>query len=311
VLDAYTIRKQFYQLKKTKVSYKIADIGCLRPGPTYQDTILRYKEVFQTLIRLGIVPIVINGPQDLVLHSYASLADDADLKRVNIGVIDRKLDVERSPHHDEEFVNEILLHTNNRLHRLKLLAYQSYLTNPDTKIVFDKLHFEEIRLGAIKKDVMMAEPLLRNCHIVSLDWSALKHQEFPANATFSPFGLTAEEACQLTWFAGVSDHLMSFVFSGFYENEDQNEFSANGAAVALWYLIEGICCRVKEDLTREVTEYIVENSQLSEPITFVKGKKSDKWWIKIKDEFIPCHVKDYQQTQEGVLPDVWLREELS
>ncbi len=309
VLETTSVRKQLYKLKKSNVSYQVADLGCLRPGPNYADTILRFNEVFRFLIHKGILPIIINSSQDFVFQSYKTMVDENLSEKINIALIDRKLDLDNKSFADENFVNELINYPSNGLKRLKLLAYQSYLVSPDIKTVFDKLSFEEIRLGALKKDILSAEPILRNCHIISMDASAIKSNEFPANATHSPFGLTVEEACQLTWFSGVSNSLKCFIFSGYREEEDLNELSAHGLAVQIWYVIEGFYARVKEDLSNDVTEFIVENSFLSEPITFVRSKKSEKWWVKIKNEFIPCSLKDYQQTQSGVLPDVWMREE--
>lgn len=309
VLDAVEIRKAFYKLKKSNAHYQIVDLGCLRPGPEYTDTIFRYQEVIEHLIQRGILPILLNSSQDFALHTYSSLALGEEIDKINLAIIDSKLDIEKSKFREESFVNEILSFPENKLHRFKLLGYQSYLVNPEVKHVFDKLAFEEVRLGALKKDIFVAEPLLRNSHLVSFDLSALKSIEFPANGENSPFGLTAEEACQLTWFSGLSSSLKVFVFSGYREEEDINRISANGLGVMLWYLIEGHYAKVNENLEQDVTQYIVEHQSLSQAIVFVKGKKSDKWWIQINNEFIPCSYKDYQSTTEGILPEVWMREE--
>jgi formiminoglutamase len=309
VLDVQRVREQYYKLKKGTAHYQIADLGCLKPGPNYSDTILRFKEVLGHLLSQNIFPVLLNCSQDFVHHAYATFIEENIVDKINIGVIDSSLDIDKSFVEEEQFVGKILSHEPNKLERFKLIGYQSYLVNPDIKLVFDKLAFEEIRLGALKKDIMIAEPMLRNCHIVSFDLAAIKSHEFPANAVNNPFGLTVEEACQLTWFTGVSNSLNFFMFSGYREDEDLTGLSSNGMAVQLWYLVEGFYTRVREDLTKEVTEYIVEHQSLSEPLVFVKGKKSGKWWIKRAEQFIPCTYKDYQSTQDGILPEVWLREE--
>ena len=80
----------------------------------------------------------------------------------------------------------------------------------------------------------------------------------------------------------------------------------------LWYLLEGFYSKTKDDLTNEADfiEYKVEHSSLGIELTFFKSKKSDRWWINIKEEKIPCSYMDYKQSCDGLLPDVWLREEM-
>jgi len=309
VLDASNIRKQFYQLRKSNAHYRIVDLGCLRPGPSYLDTILRFKEVSSYLLSNNILPIIINCSQDFVFHTYQLMVDESIVSKVNLAIIDSKLDILSQGNEDQTFVNQILGYKIERLARFKLLGYQSYLNSAEIKLVFDRLAFEELRLGALKKDIFAAEPVLRNADIVSFDVQAIKHQECPANATYSPYGLSAEEAAQITWFAGLGNRMKCFLFSGFYDNEDHNLLSANGMAIQIWYLIEGFYSRTKENLETDVFEYIIENQNFAEPLKFVKSKKSDKWWIFLNNEFIPCLYADYLKANTGELPEIWLREQ--
>jgi len=302
VLDAGTVREEFYQLKQSSAPFRVVDLGCLRPGPEYSDTLLRVEEVLSYLFDNNILPILLNGSQDLIYSSYKLFAENN--QKVNVGIIDRLLDIEEKGNLDECFVNDILEHTPNVLGRFKFLAYQSYLVSGKIKSVFEKLSFEELRLGKIKKEVLEAEPIARNVNLASFDLSAIKSTEFPSNGLQSVFGLTVEEACQLVWYLGFGGELKFMNFSNFWEEEDENRKSAHGLAVMLWYLLEGFYSKTKDDLTEtsNFIEYKVDHSSLGIELVFFKSKTSDRWWIHLKGEKIPCSYLDYRQSCDGLLP---------
>ncbi len=85
----------------------------------------------------------------------------------------------------------------------------------------------------------------------------------PGNANAHAFGLAAEEACQLCWYAGINDKLSS---AGFYEYNplyDHRGQTAEMVATMIWYLIEGFYHRKHESLVDETTHvrYTVPFSQ--------------------------------------------------
>lgn len=308
VLDATELRKSLYSLKKSDSFINVVDLGVLRPGEEYGDTMDRLSEVLDYLFSENITPVIINSSQDVLAEMYKSASRTSHSDRLNISLIDSSLDLEDDGVKNRSFMNEVLSHLPNKLHRLKLLGYQSYLVNQNINAVFQKLCFEELRLGDIKKDVFSTEVYLRNSHLVSFDLGSLKSTEFPANNKNSPFGITAEEACQLSWFAGHSDDLIGISFANYFEENDVNGLSSNGLGVMIWYFIQGYYSRIKEDLEKESVSYIVENDNFAENLTFIKGSKSNKWWLTVDGENIPCSYSDYLKANEGVLPEIWMRE---
>ena len=60
----------------------------------------------------------------------------------------------------------------------------------------------------------MAEPVLRNAHIVSLDARAIKASEIDGSKNFSPNGFDGREICAIARYAGMSDNVSVF---GIYE----------------------------------------------------------------------------------------------
>lgn len=305
VLDASKIRESLYQLKKGHEFIKIADIGCLRPGPNYSDTMDRLQEVLSFLLQNQIVPIVLNSSQDVVTDAYKVLAN-AGLE-VNVGLVDAQIDFEGA-HRNDHYIDELLAYEAPKLSRLKLLGYQSYRVSKKLSSVFQKLSFEELRLGEIKRDVFLAEPYLRNCHLISFDMRALKSTDFPANGVNSPFGLTTEEACQLSWFAGHATDLKGVFFSNYLEDQDHGNLSAYGLSVVIWHFMEGYYSNIKEDFHQHATQYLVSNEGFAEDLKFIKSTKSNKWWMEISGDLIPCTYQDYLDANQGLIPDVWLRE---
>lgn len=308
LLDATPIRKALYSLKKSDGFSNVVDMGCLRPGPEYSDTMDRLSEVLDYLFGQGVVPVILNSSQDVVHEMYKSASRTSNLDKLNLALIDCKLDLDDKGYRQDTFLNEILAHSPNKLSRLKLLGYQSYLVNQNVNSVFQKLCFEELRLGEIKKDVFSAEVYLRNSHLVSFDLSALKSLEFPANNRNSPFGLTVEEFCQLSWFVGHSTDVRGLSFSNYFSEHDINNLSANGLGVVIWYFIQGFYSRLNEKLPQDSMKYIVENDDFAENLVFIKGNKSAKWWIEVGQDLLPCSYQDYLKANEGILPDVWIRE---
>ena len=307
LLDATSIRQSLYSLKKGDAFMNVVDFGCLRPGPEYKDTMERLEQVLQHLFSKGIVPIILNSSQDIVVQFYKAFAEVAKTK-LNLAIIDDSLDLEEGMNPNRSFVNELLEYSPNSLNRLKLMGYQAYLVSQKIKAVFQKLSFEEVRLGELKRDIFKSEIVIRNSHFLSFDLGALKSTEFPANGKNSPFGVTVEEACQLAWFAGHATQIRGISFANFLEEYDQNNLSAYGLSVIVWHFIKGFYTRIEENLESESVRYIVEHSSFAENLEFVKGEKSNKWWIYINGEYIPCTYNDYLTANEGIIPDIWLRE---
>ena len=67
------------------------------------------------------------------------------------------------------------------------------------------LRFDCYRLGHVRESIDEMEPVIRNCHLVSFDISAIAHAYAPN--TVSPNGFTGEEACALMRYAGMSPNV--------------------------------------------------------------------------------------------------------
>ncbi len=98
------------------------------------------------------------------------------------------------------------------------------------------------------------------------------------------FGLTGEEACQISWYAGLNEKLSSI---GFYEYnpsfDDAQRKTAAVIATMIWYFVEGYYHRKNEQNFRsnDFLKYTVSMPVEPEVITFYKSKFSEKWWVEV------------------------------
>lgn len=313
------IRQKLYGLKKGPGTCNIADLGNLRNGPTLEETYKRIKEVVSYLIERNILPILVGGSQDLDLGQY--LAYEGKDKLVSVLNVDSRFDLEDSDEAcaDVSHVHKILTHEPNFLFNYNHLGYQSYFVTPWALKVLEQLNFNAVRLGSIRENMKRTEPLIREADMLTFDISAIQAHYCAAGTRSDVFGLTGEEACQITWYAGMNDKLSSV---GFYEydpiEDSDKKSSASVVAVMIWYFIEGFKNRKGEGgfQTNDYTKYVVSMEKSPETIVFYKSRLSEKWWMEIPNSaqkgvydrnfVIPCDYEDYQLAMKGEVPERWV-----
>jgi formiminoglutamase len=209
-----------------------------------------------------------------------------------------------------------LLHEPNYLFSYTHLAYQSYLIDPLSVAVLEKLYFEAFRIGQMRTNMQEMEPAIRNADMLSFDITSIKSSDAPGNKNAQPFGLTGEEACQICWYAGMNEKLSS---AGFYEYnpslDDVNKKTASVIATMIWYFIEGYYNRKNEQNFRsnDFLKYSVSMPVEPEVLTFYKSKFSEKWWMEVpyangreryaRNSIVPCSYNDYQTATKGEVPE--------
>lgn len=313
------IRQKLYQLKKGSTSCNIADLGNLRNGIDLDETHKRLSAALSMLIAENILPIVIGGGQDMDLGQY--MAYENEEKLVSILNVDSRLDLEEGDVTEPTngHIHKIFMHEPNYLFNYNQLGYQGYLVNPNALKVLEQLNFKAIRLGEVRDDLAKVEPIIREADMLTFDISAIQNQYCPGGSKSEVFGLTGEEACQITWYAGMNDKLSS---AGFYEydpeKDDVNNSSAMTVAVMIWYFIEGFKNRKNEKgfQTNDFLKYVVAMDAEPETISFYKSRLSEKWWIEVpntsakglydRNQIIPCDYSDYELATQGEIPERWI-----
>jgi arginase family enzyme len=318
--SASEIRDKLFHLKKGHGLYKIADLGDLKRGSTREESLQAMATVGEYLIKKQILPVFIGGTHDLDLGQYLSYQNLEKL--VSMVTVDAKVDMEEEGMPSDNHSQEIILHQPNFLFNYSHVGYQSFLVDKDLTGVMEKLYFDHVRLGHVRSNFKEIEPIIRNADLLSFDICAIQSSDAPGAADAQPFGLSGEEACQISKFAGMNEKLSSFGIFGYqpYYDDNRNK-TASVIATMIWYFIEGFYDR-KDTLSFKGNDYIKYTVSLDlKPSTliFYKSKRSEKWWMEIphqdRDKFdrntiIPCSYQDYQMAQSGEIPERWINAQL-
>lgn len=313
------IRKKFYKLFPSKSNMKLVDLGNIKKGHTVEDTYFALSEVCAEMIKNDIIPVIIGGSQDLTFANYRAYEKLGQI--INVFIVDSSFDLgdAETEIDAQSYLSKIILHQPNFLFNYTNIGYQTYFVDQEAVDLMEKLYFDAYRLGVIKKDMEIVEPLVRNADMVSVDISAVRQPDAPGNANASPNGFNGEDICQICRYSGISDKVSSI---GFYETNpslDNNGQTTHLVAQMIWYFIEGFYSRKHDYPYKDkdnYKKYYVSIKDNSHDIIFYKSKKSDRWWmevpcpkdIKVKYErhyLVPCSYNDYETALKDDIPDRW------
>lgn len=312
------IRKSLYALYPGSWDTIIADLGDINKGETVSDTYFALRETIEALLSKKIIPIIIGGSQDLTYANYR--AYDAMIPMVNIVNIDCKFDLGDSakPIKSNSFVGKIILDEPYNLFSYANIGYQTYFNSQEEIDLMEKLYFETYRLGKIATDIKVVEPVLRDANIVSLDLKSVKGAEVSLKQKFSPNGLDGKEICAISRYAGISNKVSSF---GIYEYKPSKDDEMTSMLIAqiIWYFIEGVNFRVKDDDFSDENSYQKYITLIdAEELVFYKSIKTGRWWIEIpflsevnnklkRHTLLPCMHQDYVDACNNKVPNRWYK----
>ena len=305
-------RKVLYRLFPGNWNVSIADLGNIEAGESLNDTYFLVQTVCEDLLRKKIVPIVIGGSQDLSYPLYRSY-DGLD-QMVNFVSVDNKFDISKENSNlADSFLTNIIVEEPNNLFNYSNIGFQTYFNSQEEIDLMDKLYFEAYRLGEVSNNLTIAEPVLRDADIVSVDMTSVQ-SSFSGNfQEFNPNGFTGKEICALSRYAGISDKVS--IFGVFNFNDTLVEY--NLIAQVVWYFFEGYSFRSNEYPFGSKENYlkytvIIDDDEL----VFYKSDKTSRWWIEIpiltnvnnklkRNTLLPCSYDDYLASCEGEMPERW------
>ena len=151
---------------------------------TVEDTYFVVKEIVAGLLEEKIIPIIIGATQDITFPTYRAFDKIKDM--VNLVSIDSRFDFGQ----DEElisshsYMSKIITDKPNNLFNFSNLGFQSYFNAQEELDLMERLFFDAYRLGDIAANISLAEPVLRNAHIVSLDLTAIRASEMGMGKSF-------------------------------------------------------------------------------------------------------------------------------
>ncbi|WP_100611843.1 formimidoylglutamase [Confluentibacter lentus] len=312
------IRKSLYALYPGSWTTTIADLGDINKGESVEDTYFALKTAIAILIKKKIIPIIIGGSQDLTYANYR--AYDDLIPMVNIVSVDCSFNLGDSskPIKNNSFVGKIILDEPYNLFNYANIGYQTYFNSQEEIDLMDKLYFESYRLGQVSKDITIVEPVMRDANMVSIDLNCVKGAEVSLNQKFSPNGLDGKEICAISRYAGISNKVSSI---GIYEYKPSKDDEITSMLIAqiIWYFIEGVNFRVKDDIFLDENSYqkfitLVD----AEELVFYKSNKTGRWWIEIpflsdvnnklkRHTLLPCMHQDYLDACSNKVPNRWYK----
>ena len=310
--DFSIIRKELYKLYSGNWHLKIADLGNIAKGNTKEDTHFALKIVVEYLVKNNIIPILIGGSQALTYSMYR--AYDKLEQTVNLVSVDNKFDLGQieTELNSRNYLSKIIMDEPNNLFNYSNIGFQTFFNSQEEIYLLKKLYFETYRLGEVNNNITLVEPILRDADIVSVDISALRKTEAPANNNTTPNGFYGEEMCSILRYAGLSDKVTSlgiFEYNTFLDDKNQ---TAQLIAQMIWYFVEGVNFRLREypfGSKKNYLKYIVPID--NDVINFYKSNKSNRWWMEIpdnkfkKETLIPCTYDDYVEASNQSVPNRW------
>lgn len=304
------VREELYQLSAFNVKVNVADFGNLKLAKSIKGNYQALRDIIEFFSELKIVPVIIGGSQDLSFGISEAFKNN---KLFSFSTIDAFLDIKKGKEsfNSSNYLSRIFS-SNPNLFQFNVIGYQSHYIASE---IFSKTKgiSNNIRLGQLRDNIALVEPVLRNTDVLSFDIGAVKFSEAPGSCNFSPNGLRSEEACQLAKFAGLSDRLKVFGVFEYDSGKDQHNLTAKLVAQIVWYFLEGFLNRQNErpDKSENNVMYSVEVKDIDKPLVFYKNTKTNRWWMQIqtfnnKTLYFACSEDEYIQASNNEIPELWL-----
>ncbi len=310
------VRKQLYQCSAFTNGMQLLDLGNIKAGATYVDTLVAVVETLHELFKHNVITIIIGG--DAALASAQFKAYEIFENQVTVAQIASKVVWENSDVDiHKTYLKDFFL--SGFLKKYNLVGYQSYFMQEKQLSFLSSKNHDVLRVGKIREHVFEAEPCLREAAMVMYNVNAIRYSDAPAQPDPSPNGLFGDEACAMARYSGMSDQLMSIGLYDFNPDMDKSNITAKQLAQMVWYFMEGISLR-RNDYPivdeKDFNTYMVQIDEAENDFIFLKSKKSDRWWMKIvydknelqKHILIPCTYKDYLSALNNEIPERWMRE---
>ncbi len=314
-LDVSGIRLQLYKLLMGNWNSTIVDMGDIEEGDTVEDTYFIVKEIVAGLLEENIIPIIIGATQDITYPAYRAFDGIKDM--INLVSVDSRFDFGMDDEliSSNSYMSKIITDKPNNLFNFSNIGYQSYFNAQEEIDLMERLFFDAYRLGDLINDIKLAEPVLRNAHMVSMDARSIKASEIGFSENFSPNGFSGREACAIARYAGISDNVCVF---GLYEMENSPQ-SHQLMAQIIWYFIEGTNFRIMESPrtnNKYFTKYTVPTE--TEQLIYYKSHFTDRWWVEVpsilpsntkteSSSLLPCTEKDYLDACDQNIPERWFK----
>jgi len=312
------IRKELYKLARIPGKSKIIDLGNMKQGASFNDTIAGLTDILIYLAGENVFPVIIGGSSALIS------AVDKSFSRVrtkySILAVDPRIDFinEKKESDSFNYLNTILHNHKSTFDHYINIGYQTYMNDQQVINRFLKRNSELVRIGDVRKAIYLMEPLFRDATVAVFDISAVRQSDAPGTVSPCPNGFYGEEICLLARYAGISDNLKIFGLFDVDPDLDIRNQTTGLAAQIIWFFLEGFAQKQYESPVLSMSNsgrfirYHVRVTDLEDDLIFIKSNLTDRWWIEIPSEsdksaYISCSHEDYLKANRNEVPERWVQ----
>ena len=312
------IREQLYKLAKIPGRSKIIDLGNMKQGVTFNDTVAGLTDILSLLISENLFPVIIGGSSALIPAVDKALSQF--LNKYTFTAVDSRIDFsnERKEPDSFNYLNAIINNHKSTFSHYINIGYQTYLNDQQIINRFLKRRSELIRIGDVRQAIYLTEPLFRDSDVAIFDISSVRQSDAPGTISPSPNGFYGEEICLLSRYAGISDKLRVFGLFEVNPEFDIRNQTTGLAAQILWFFLEGFSQKQYETPVLNISnsgrfiKYHVRVTDLDDDLIFVKSNLTDRWWIELQTEkdqniYVACSHEDYLKANRNEVPDRWVQ----
>jgi formiminoglutamase len=312
------IRRELYKLARIPGKSKIIDLGNMKQGTTFNDTIAGLTDILTFLLNENVFPVIIGGSSALVAAIDRTLTQ---LKtKYTLLTVDSRIDFisDRKEHDSFSYLNSVLQNHKSTFDHFINVGYQTHLNDQQVINRFLKRKSELIRIGDVRKAIHLTEPLFRDSDVAVFDISSVRQSDAPGTIIPSPNGFYGEEICLLARYAGISDNLKVFGLFDVDPDLDIRNQTTGLAAQILWFFLEGFSQKqyetpvLSDSHSGRFIRYHVRITDLDDDLIFVKSNLTDRWWMEIRtgddiNQYIACSHEDYLKANRNEVPERWVR----
>ncbi len=312
------IRGELYKLAKIPGKSKIIDLGNMKQGVSFNDTLAGLTDILLLLLSENIFPVIIGGSSALIPAIDRAMSQH--VKKYTLTAIDPRIDFSSDRKEPDSFnyLNSVINNHKSSFSHYINIGYQTYLNDQQIINRFLKRRSELIRIGDVRQAIHLTEPLLRDSDVAIIDISAVRQSDAPGTVSPSPNGFYGEEICLLSRYAGISDKLKIFGLFDVNPDFDIRNQTTGLSAQILWFFLEGFSQKQYETPVLNLSNsgrfirYHVRITDLEDDLIFVKSNLTDRWWIELQGDedanfYVACSYDDYLKANRNEVPDRWVQ----
>ena len=312
------IRDQLYRLSRIPGKARIIDLGNMKNGLTFNDTIAGLTDILTSLLGENIFPVILGGSSALV--AAIDRCFSISKTHYTLATVDSRIDfhADRKDPDSFNYLNNIIYGNKSSMSHFINIGYQTFLNDQQVINRLLRRKSELVRIGDVRQAIYLTEPLFRDSDVAVFDISAVRQSDAPATYSPSPNGFYGEEICLLSRYAGISDNLKIFGLFDVNPEFDIRFQTTSLAAQIIWFFLEGFSQKqyetpsLNESNSGRFIRYHVRVTDLEDDLIFVKSNLTDRWWIEITTDpdvakYVACSHQDYLKANLNEVPDRWVK----